>query len=521
MKPFHAYLLISLWISHLLYSAEKQTEKTVITLDLHQQSSSNLQNEPPSKAEHQAEQKGPHTSPQHWLTELLINSVDAISEHPKLKSHDLTQQQNTLERDKAKTPWLPQINASQNYNESERVSFSFTEGAGTVTNTNERSQIDLSKRFDTGTQLNLSVNQNEADNSSADRVARETVSSSVSLAITQSLLKGRSKTANNFSITEVEHSQLSEEHRRKKTLESQLLDFGKMCLELAEHQATIDIRKEHLKIARQERETERVRVEQKLSPQRKLLSHQRNVLDLELKLASLTRRMETLKKEFQINWPGLHQISNDLLNKVTQTDYRGSYKDHYDYDHTRSGKTWLSTMNLDKTRIAVMNHRKLDQLDFNLSYNRNGTAQDQSDSWNELRKGDANEWRVGLTYRHTFGKDNDRLNYLSAKISSNKNYQQYADAKITWNKNRILLIEEYQNSVDDMQQRYQLLRIQEMEKDILDEELSEDLVTLEEVFNADKNLLNSKINIISQRKQQRLIDLKLKAHDEILLELLP
>jgi outer membrane protein TolC len=294
-----------------------------------------------------------------------------------------------------------------------------------------------------------------------------------------------------------------------------------MCLELAEHQATIQIRKKHLEIARQERETERARVEQGLSPQRKLLSHKRNVLDLELDLASLVRRMDTLKKEFNINWPGLNQIPANLLKKMTETDYRGDTAPQHEYDRTRSGQTWLSSMELDKTRIAVMNHRKKDQLDFNLSYNRNGTAQDQSDSWSELRKGDANEWRVGLSYRHTFGKDNDRLNYLSSKIRSNRNYQQYADAKLNWTKSRLLLMEEYENAIDNMQRRYQLLEIQQMEKAILDEELSEDLVTLEEVFNADKNLLNSKINIINQRKQQRLIDIRLKAHDEILLELIP
>lgn len=516
MRSFLAFPILLGCTTSLLVGSDQQ----IISMKLEQQSSSNLQTTPLSSSGN-SPAKGIDTTQQHWLTQLLINSVETISQHPKLKNHEYARQQNDIDLEKAKTPWLPQLNASQNFNESERVSFSITEGAGTVTNTNERSQIDLSKRFDTGTQLNLSVNQNESDNSSADRVARETVSSSVSLAITQSLLKGRSKTANNFSVTEVEHSQLSEEHQRKKTLETQLLDFGKMCLDLAEHQANIEIRKEHLKIARQERETERARVEQGLSAQRKLLSHKRNVLDLELRLASLVRRMETLKKEFNINWPGLQQLSPELLKNVTETDYHGDVHQNHDYDLTRSGKTWLSTMNLDKTRIAVMNHRKLDELDFNLSYNRNGIAQDQSDSWNELRKGDANEWRLGLSYRHTFGKDNDRLNYLSAKISSNRNYQQYRDAKLNWSKNRILLIEEYQNSIDDMQQRYQLLEIQRMEKDILDEELAENLVTLEEVFNADKNLLNSKIDIINQRKQQRLIDLRLKAHDEILLELLP
>jgi outer membrane protein TolC len=507
-----SFLIIS-WTVDFSCGGETKTGQQVISLDLHRESASSSSNT--TKANYTSAPK------QHWLTELLISSVETISKHPKLKSHDYAQQQNSIDIEKAKTSWLPELNFSKNYNENERISFSFTEGAGKVTSSNDRSQIDLSKRFDTGTQLNLIVNQNESDSSSADRISRETVNSSVSIAITQNLLKGRSRTANNFSITEVEHNQLNEEHQRKKTLETQLLDFGKMCLELAEHQATIQIRKKHLEIARQERETERARVEQGLSPQRKLLSHKRNVLDLELDLASLVRRMDTLKKEFNINWPGLNQIPANLLKKMTETDYRGDTAPQHEYDRTRSGQTWLSSMELDKTRIAVMNHRKKDQLDFNLSYNRNGTAQDQSDSWSELRKGDANEWRVGLSYRHTFGKDNDRLNYLSSKIRSNRNYQQYADAKLNWTKSRLLLMEEYENAIDNMQRRYQLLEIQQMEKAILDEELSEDLVTLEEVFNADKNLLNSKINIINQRKQQRLIDIRLKAHDEILLELIP
>ena len=457
----------------------------------------------------------------HWLTELLKENMNSIESHPQLQSHKLNLEQIELNVLKAESNWNPDLSVGKNISESQKLSFSRVDGAGSVTNENDRTTIDLGKNYDFGSRVNLQVAQNESDSSSADRLSRETVNSSMTLSVTQKLLKGRGRLTNRFEITELEYNKLNEENKRRVSIENQLIEFGRMSLELAEAKATIKTRKAHLQIAIRERETERARVEEGLSARRKLLSHQRNVLDLELKLGTIERRLSTLEKDFLINWPGLNELSDVLLKELTETDFKAELKPSYDYDLTRSGKDWQEKLSLDEKRIAVMSLRKQDELNLQLSYNQNGVSPDQSDSWELLKEGDAKEWRVGLTYKHTFGKNRDRLNFYSSKVRQNQNIELYKQAVITWQRKRSNLAEDYHNAVDNMKERHLLLEIQEREKELLNEELNEGLVRLEEVFNADKALLNAKLSMITQRKQQRLIDLQLRAHDENLMELIP
>jgi len=517
MKAFCIFLVS---VSFIIQNHAESGESNVISLELGHENvvEDKIENKQPRQRtanDHVSRSKS------HWLTELLIHGMSSIEAHPLVRGHKLSLQQIELNIDKAESSYNPEINVAHNLSESQKLSFSIVEGAGTVTNNNDRTTIDLSKNFDTGSIVSMQLLQNTSDSSSADRLARETVSSSLTFSVTQNLLKGRGRTSNRFEITELENSILNEEHKRKTTIENQLIEFGRMCLELAEVKATLKTRKAHLGIAKKEMQAEKARVEEALSPERKLLAHQRNVLDLELSLATTQRRFLSLESDFKINWPDLQQLPESLLTELIETDFDFEIKVNPDFSATRSGRDWMSKLELDQDRISVMNQRLQDELNLQMSYNQNGISPDQSDSWDLLREGDAKEWRVGLIYKHTFGKNRDRLNFYSAKMRSDQDLELYKNAMITWNRKRIQLEEDYHNALDHMKERHLLLEIQERERALLNEELSEGLVRLEEVFNADKALLNAKLTIISQRKQQRLIDLQLRAHNENLMELIP
>lgn len=457
----------------------------------------------------------------HWLTVLLENAIKKIESHPQIKGHDIDLEQKEIEIQRGEGSWDPSVQLSQSFNENKRLSITRTDGVGTIKDSSQNTTAEINKSFESGTGVRLELNQSLSDSSSANRLSRETATSSVTLALTQSLLKNRGRKSNRFEIEQSISLKLDDLNQRKSSLEAQLLSYGSYCLDLSEATVSKSIRKEHLKIAKEEMETAKARVEQSLAARRILLAHQRNVLSLEIQLAALLRRIKTLQEEMLIQWPELQLPSKDKLKLLSDHDLNIKLKQPPLYDSTRSGREWLRRMKFDKRRLATMNQRKKDQLDLQLSYNQNGTDLDRSSSWKRLRDGDSNDWRFGLNYRHVFGRDSDRLNALSARLTERKNLELYQLAAIDWKQKRSLYIEEYRNAADDMRKRHQLLKIYKSEKQLLKEEHTQNLVRLEDVFTADKNLLNARIDMISQRVQQRRIDLKLRAHDETLLELIP
>jgi outer membrane protein TolC len=453
----------------------------------------------------------------HWLTPLLAAARAAALGQPLVVRAERELRRAALVESQVLARWNPELTLGTNLDENRRVSTSFIDGFGVVRDRNTVASAGLGNTFSTGTTVRLEASSAQALTSSAQALNDEYYNSTVRLVVNQALLQGASMVANRADLYTALDQAESAREARDEQLEAQFLALGEEWLTLAGSEMEVGHRRWQLEAVRRSLAQTEERIRQGLGRTLDAFSLRRDLAAQEAALATAERTLAATLERLRVGWEGLALPDRAGLQRAIAPPLAPPLS----YADTRGGRGTLRTIQIAARTVTVAESGALDRLDLTASFGKNGTDPGLKQSWSEVSDPETYRWALGLTYVHRFGSDVERVERIRAVLALDQAKLQGQSDERTW---RTQALTQRQALVDAVARVGELEKVYEAFREeyrLTKAQVEAGLMAMRDLIALDNQLTSALLSVTQARIDALRADLRLRAQEDRLLELLP
>lgn len=459
----------------------------------------------------------PVSSDQHWLTPLLSAALDQALTQPQVVSADREVKRSDLVRYQVLARWNPELTLGTNFDENRRLSTSSVDGFGLVVDQNASVNTALTNTFSTGTTVRLQAVTQQSQTTSASALNDEFYNSTVQLVMTQALLQGGQREANRVDLQNAIDQTESNRDTRDELLESQFLTLAELWIDLAQREIELDLRRSHLVLLKRYLGFAEERARLGLGRELDAFSLRRDVAADEAAIGISERAIAGLRERLLVDWPDIALPDRTPLRRTVQPVVPPPTT----YAATRSGRTTLRRISISARSLAVARSNSLDRLDLTGSVGKNGTDPSLSGAWSEIGDPETYRWALGLNYTHRFGSDVERIELHRSTMALDQAKLQGETDERTWRTQALTLrqaLEDARARVGELERVYDAYR---EEFRLTKAQADAGLIAMRDLISVDNQLNTALVQVIQAHLDTLRADVRLRAHDDRLLELVP
>lgn len=453
----------------------------------------------------------------HWLTPLLGTARDAAMAQPLVVRAERELKRVALVEYQVRARWNPDLTVNSNVDENNRASTSVVDGFGVVRDRNVGALVGLGNTFSTGTTVRLEGGSTQAFTSSAQAFNPQYYNSTVRLVVNQALLQGGNMTVNRADLyTAIDQANAAIDARDEQ-IETQLLALGEDWLTLASNEMEVGHRRWQLDASRRWLVQTEERIRQGLGRALDAFSLRRDVAAQEAALASAERALAATLERLRVGWDGVTLPDRAPLQRAIAPPLPALLS----FANTRAGRTTLRSIDIAARTMMVAQSNALDRLDLTSSLGKNGTDPALRESWSEVSNPDTYRWAVGLTWVHHFGSDVERIERIRAVLALDQARLQGQSDERTW---RTQVLTQRQAMTDAVARVGELEKVYEAYREeyrLTKAQVEAGLMAMRDLIALDNQLTNALLSVIQARIDALRADLRLRAQEDRLLELLP
>lgn len=453
----------------------------------------------------------------HWVAPLITAAKAPALAQPQVLSADREIKRSELVRYQVLARWNPELTLGGNTDQNRRLSTSSVDGFGVVVDNNNTVNGALSNTFATGTTLRLQAVSQETQTSSASALTDKYFNSTVQLVLSQALLQGRSYEANTVDLQNAVDQAESDRDARDELVEGQLLNVTEQWIDLAQSEIELGLRTSHLALLRRYLGFAEERARLGLGRELDAFSLRRDVTADEAAIGTSQRAIAAVQERLAVEWPGLVLPDRQPLR---QTAIPAS-PPVMSYANTRGGHTALRRINTSARYLVVASSNSLDRLDLTGSVGKNGTDPTLGGSWSEVSNPDTYRWALGLNYTHHFGSDVERIERNRAALALEQSTLQGQADERAWRSQALnlrLALDDARARVSDLERVYEAFR---EEFRLTKAQADAGLIAMRDLISVDNQLNTALVQVIQAHLDTLRAEVRLRAHEDRLLELLP
>ena len=452
-----------------------------------------------------------------WLMPLLQISRDMARTRPEVVDADIGNHSAALSSRVAESQWNPRVSLAPSYGETRSQSNSVVDGPGIIRTQSGSTSLSLSKPFSTGTAVAVGGSSSAARSNGAGVISDDFYSSSLSLTISQNLLRGNSRETNESGIRDAHDAEVDAHDQFDATLEGQLADLATRWLGMAQSEASLVQRRDDVRIATDNLRQFEERLRIGLSRELDVLSLRRGVADQEVQLAKQERQYAADLRQLALYWPDLVLPERAPLLKIAAPPIPAPPS----FATTRMGRASLRSLAAAARRVAVAGNNALDDLSIDTSLAKYGTDGDLGGSWSQLDNRQTYDWRVGLNYSHTFGTEANRIAHHQALMALDQSHLRARIAERDWHARGLLLRDGFADAVARVGEQERLVIAQRNELALATAQVEAGKVTTRDLVDAQQRVSDAVLALYQANLDVLRADLQLRQHENRLLELLP
>ena len=448
---------------------------------------------------------------------LLSVSRELTRTRPEVVDADISRNSAALSTRVARSQWNPRASLSPSYGEGRSQSNSVVDGPGIIRAQNGSTSLSLSQPFSTGTAVSLSGASSASRSNGAGVISDSFYSSSVSLAISQNLLRGNSSEINRTGILDAQDAEITAHDQFDSTIESQLADLATRWLSMAQAEASLAQRHEDVRISSENLRQFEERLRIGLSRELDVLSLRRGVADQEVQLAKDERQYAAELRQLALYWPDLVLPEQAPLLKIAAPAIPAPPS----FAVTRVGRATLRNLAAAARQVAVAQNNAYDDLSVETSLSKYGSDGDLGGSWSQLDNRQTYDWRVGLSYSHTFGTEANRVAHRQALMSLDQTHLRARIAERDWHARSLQLHDIFADAIARVSEQERLVTAQRDELVLATAQVEAGKVTTRDLVDAQQRVSNAVLALYQANLDVLRADLQLRLHENRLLELLP
>lgn len=453
----------------------------------------------------------------HWLTPLLVKARDAAMTQPLVVRAEHELKRAALVEYQVRARWNPELSFATNVDENRRNSTSSVDGFGVVRDRNTNGTLGIGNTFSTGTTVRIEGATTQTVTSSAQALNDEYYNSTVRLVVNQALLQGGNLTVNRAELYNAIDQANAAIDARDEQVETQLLALGEDWLTLAGNEMEVGHRRWQLDASKRFLSQTEERIRQGLGRSLDAFSLRRDVAAQEAALAGAERALAATLERLQVNWKDLTLPDRAPLQQAIAPPLVpvGSFT------NTRSGRITLRAIDIAARTLTVAQSNALDRLDLTSSFGKNGTDPALRESWSEVGNPDTYRWAVGLTWVHHFSHDTERIEKMRAALALEQAQRQGDSDERSW---RTQVLTQRQAQIDAVARVGELEKVYEAYREefrLTKAQVDAGLMAMRDLIALDNQLTTALLSAIKARIDALRADLRLRAQEDRLLELLP
>lgn len=459
----------------------------------------------------------PVTGDQHWLAPLLSAALNQALTQPQVVSADREVKRSDLVRYQVLARWNPELTLGTNFDENRRLSTSSVDGFGLVADQNATVNTALANTFSTGTTVRLQAVSQQSQTTSASALNDQFYNSTVQLVMSQALLQGGQREANLTDLQNAIDQTESNRDTRDELLEGQFLTLAEMWIDLAQREIELDLRRTHLVLIKRYLSFAEERARLGLGRELDAFSLRRDVAADEATIGINERAIAGLRERLLVEWPDISLPDRTPLRRTAQP----SLPPPASFAATRNGRTTLRRITISARAVVVARSNSLDRLDLTGSVGKNGTDPSFSGSWSEVSDPETYRWALGLNYTHRFGSDVERVELHRSTLALDQSKLQGKTEERTWRTQALTLrqaLEDARARVVDLERVYDAYR---EEFRLTKAQADAGLIAMRDLISVDNQLNTALVQVVQAHLDTLRADVRLRAHDDRLLELVP
>jgi len=452
-----------------------------------------------------------------WLTPLFDASRTAARNSLEVVDADISRTSAQLSARVAAAQWNPRLSLSPSYGQSRTQSNSVVDGPGIIRSQSGSLSLGLGKSFATGTSLSLSTGSSGSRSDGAGVISDEFYSSSVSLAISQALLRGGSRSVNLSGILDADDAERDALDQFDGVLEGQLSDLAGRWLALAQSEASLRQLRENVRLAGENLRQFEERLRIGLSRELDVLSLRRGVADQEVQLSKAERLYAADLRQFKLYWPGLELPDRAALLNVTAP----TVPPQPSFAVSRQGRATLRSLAAAARQMAAARNNAYDDLSVDTALSKYGSDGDLGGSWSELDNRETFDLRVGLSYSHTFGTEANRIAHHQAQLALDQTRLRARISERDWHARGLELRDGFDDALARVGEQERLVAAQRAELVLATAQVEAGLVTTRDLVDAQQRVSDAVLALYQANLDVLRADLLLRLHENRLLDLLP
>ncbi len=452
-----------------------------------------------------------------WIFPLLQAGKTVITAKPEIATAKIALDSVRLSTRVAENAWNPRASFSPNFSERRSESNSVLDGPGIIKTQSGSASVSLSKPFATGTSVSIGGSSSGTTSNGTGVIRNDFYSSSVNVAISQSLLRGGNRTVNMNGILDAQDAEATSLDNYHAALETQYSDFINRWLNLALAEASIAQLRDDVKISKENLRQYEERLKIGLSRELDVQSLRRGVADQEVQLAKSERAHAAELRQMSLYWPEVTLPSRDqvLLDTQPQLPPLINFAD------TRQGQANLRDVAAAARRVAVTKNAAFDDLSAQGSISKYGSDGDLGGSWKELDNRNEFDWRVGLSYTHVFGTEANRVSYQQTLLALDQIRLRAQIAERDWHARALSLRDTFEDALARVEEQKRLVVAERNELSLATAQVEAGRTTTRDLVDAQQRVSNAILTLYRANLDVLRSDLNLRLHQNRLLDLLP
>jgi outer membrane protein TolC len=463
------------------------------------------------------DQPPPAPVPQHWLSPLIASSLTLARQQPLVVIALREEQRSSLAVAQVESRWGPTFNLNTTVDEDHRLSNSFVDGFGIVRDRTTTATAGITQNLDTGTAVTIQSGSSRADTTSAGAIYDTFYTSSVQLMVTQSLLQGNSREANLADLYTARDQLAGNREVTLQNIESQLEGLGEDWLNYAQRESEVKLRKSRQASSQHNLETGEERVKQGLDRKLSVLSLRRDIAIQDAALSTAERARSTVLERLAVSWPGLNVPDGKDLPATPMTYEPPAVS----YAQTLSGHATLRRISLAARILGVAQNNALDRLDLSVTLGKIGTDPTMDRAWSDISNHQTYEWTVGLNYIHHFGADLNRLELTRAMLALEQSKLQGDADERAWHTQDIALRLALKDAKATVEEQERIYAAYHEEARLTHIQADSGLISVKDYLDIEQQVTDAQISVLQARIDVLRAELRLRAQEDSLLELLP
>jgi outer membrane protein TolC len=455
--------------------------------------------------------------PEHWLVPLLRATVEAARQQPQVLSADLERWRAGLAATQATAQFSPDLTLGVTDDENRFQSTSFISGTGIVKNRTTSANAALGQTFSTGTGVRLQGNGSQIQTDDRNSLVDQFYNNNVQLVVSQALLQGGSREANLAAWRNAQDLEANARENSAEQLEGRFAALAEDWINLAGLELEVGERREQLAVA--QRNLDQSQQRSRLGAGREVdnITLRRDVATQDAGLAGANRQLAGTHERVAVNWPGLALPPRAQLGAAALPGTTTAVS----YATTRAGHASLRLISTAARTLAAARNYALDRLDLNLTFGKNGTDPNSRTSVSKLSDPETYHWTAGLVYEHRFGADSERLELERVRLALEQSKLQGVSDQRAWENQRVTLRQALEDARARVGEQQRILDAYHEEVRLVRAQADAGTIPALDLVTVRQGALGAELAVIQARLDVLRADLRLRAQEDRLLELLP